>query len=231
MSLIVEAKSLRKQFADHGSDSQISVFADLNFEVECGTTVALVGPSGSGKSTLLNLISGLDRPSDGTIMVDGKDVHSMSAEQSACFRNQTIGFVFQSHHLMPALSAYENVMLPALAGHGLLNGKELKDRASQLLEDVGLMNRAKHLPSQLSGGEKQRVAVARALINRPKLLLADEPTGALDQSNAENLISLLLEVAQKNDTATVMVTHAQSLAKKMQVRWAFDQGTLKRTES
>jgi len=231
MSLIVEAKSLSKQFADHGSDSQISIFADLNFEVEPETTVALVGPSGSGKSTLLNLISGLDRPSDGTIMVDGKDVNAMSAEQSACFRNQTIGFVFQSHHLMPSLSAHENVMLPALAGHGLLNGKELQNRASQLLEDVGLMNRAKHLPSQLSGGEKQRVAVARALINQPKLLLADEPTGALDQSNAENLISLLLEVAQKNDTAMVMVTHAQSLAKKMQVTWAFDQGTLKRAES
>lgn len=231
MSSIVEAKSLSKQFADQGSGSQTAVFTDLNFEVECGTTVALLGPSGSGKSTLLNLISGLDSPSGGTMIVDGKDVHAMSAEQSACFRNQTIGFIFQSHHLMPALSAHENVMLPALAGHGLLNGKELQDRASQLLEEVGLMSRAKHLPSQLSGGEKQRVAVARALINQPKLLLADEPTGALDQANAENLISLLLEVTQKNGTAMIMVTHAHPLAKKMQVTWAFDQGTLQRVES
>ena len=168
-------------FTDQGSGNQTVVFTDFNFEVERETTVALVGPSGSGKSTLLNLISGLDNPSDGSIVVDGKDIHAMSPDQSACFRNQTIGFVFQSHHLMPALSAHENVMLPALAGHGLLEGKELQDRASQLLDEVGLFSRAKHLPSQLSGGEKQRVAVARALINQPNLLLADEPTGALDQ--------------------------------------------------
>ena len=231
MSLIVETKSLSKEFADQGSGSQTAVFSDLNFEVECRTTVALLGPSGSGKTTLLNLISGLDSPSGGTMIVDGKEVHAMSADQSACFRNQTIGFVFQSHHLMPALSAHENVMLPALAGYGLLEGKELQDRASRLLEDVGLISRANHLPSQLSGGEKQRVAVARALINQPKLLLADEPTGALDQANAENLISLLLEVAQKNDTAMIMVTHAQPLAKRMHVTWAFNQGTLKRVES
>ena len=228
MNLIVEAKNLSKQFTGQEDGNHTFVFADLNFEVEAETTLALVGPSGSGKSTLLNLISGLDNPSGGTIVVDGKDVHAMSADQSACFRNQTLGFIFQSHHLMPALSALENVMLPALAGHGLLGGKELEDRATQLLEDVGLLNRAKHLPSQLSGGEKQRVAVARALINQPKLLLADEPTGALDQVNAENLINLLLEVCHKNRTTMIMVTHAHSLADKMQSKWNFDRGTLKK---
>lgn len=228
MNLIVEAKNLSKQFTGQEDGNHTSVFADLNFEVEAETTLALVGPSGSGKSTLLNLISGLDNPSGGTILVDGKDVHAMSADQSARFRNQTLGFIFQSHHLMPALSALENVMLPALAGHGLLEGKELEDRATQLLEDVGLLKRAKHVPSQLSGGEKQRVAVARALINQPKLLLADEPTGALDQVNAENLINLLLEVCHKNRTTMIMVTHAHSLADKMQSRWNFDRGTLKK---
>lgn len=228
MNLIVEAKNLSKQFTGQEDGNHTSVFADLNFEVEAETTLALVGPSGSGKSTLLNLISGLDNPSGGNILVDGKDVHAMSADQSARFRNQTLGFIFQSHHLMPALSALENVMLPALAGHGLLEGKELEDRATQLLEDVGLLKRAKHVPSQLSGGEKQRVAVARALINQPKLLLADEPTGALDQVNAENLINLLLEVCQKNRTTMIMVTHAHSLADKMQSRWNFDRGTLKK---
>ena len=228
---MVEAKSLSKVFTDQGSGNQTVVFTDFNFEVERETTVALVGPSGSGKSTLLNLISGLDNPSDGSIVVDGKDIHAMSPDQSACFRNQTIGFVFQSHHLMPALSAHENVMLPALAGHGLLEGKELQDRASQLLDEVGLFSRAKHLPSQLSGGEKQRVAVARALINQPNLLLADEPTGALDQKNEENLFNLLLKVSQKNRTTMIMVTHAHSLAKKMQVSWVFEGGTLKKEES
>ena len=228
MNLIVEAKNLSKQFTGQEDGNHTSVFADLNFEVEAETTLALVGPSGSGKSTLLNLISGLDNPSGGNILVDGKDVHALNADQSACFRNQTLGFIFQSHHLMPALSALENVMLPALAGHGLLEGKELEDRAIQLLEDVGLLNRAKHLPSQLSGGEKQRVAVARALINQPKLLLADEPTGALDQVNAENLINLLLEVCHKNRTTMIMVTHAHSLADKMQSKWNFDRGTLKK---
>ena len=228
MNLIVEAKNLSKQFTGQEDGNHTSVFADLNFEVEAETTLALVGPSGSGKSTLLNLISGLDNPSGGTILVDGKDVHAMSADQSARFRNQTLGFIFQSHHLMPALSALENVMLPALAGHDLLEGKELEDRATKLLEDVGLLKRAKHVPSQLSGGEKQRVAVARALINQPKLLLADEPTGALDQVNAENLINLLQEVCQKNHTTMIMVTHAHSLADKMQCRWNFDRGTLKK---
>ena len=228
MNLIVEAKNLSKQFTGQEDGNHTPVFSDLNFEVEAETTLALVGPSGSGKSTLLNLISGLDNPSGGTILVDGKDVHTMSSDQSARFRNQTLGFIFQSHHLMPALSALENVLLPALAGHGLFEGKELQDRAIELLEDVGLLNRAKHLPGQLSGGEKQRVAVARALINQPKLLLADEPTGALDQANAENLINLLLEVCQKNRTTMIMVTHAHSLADKMQSRWNFDHGKLKK---
>jgi len=228
MNLIVEAKNLSKQFTSQEDGNYTSVFTDLDFEVEAETTLALVGPSGSGKSTLLNLISGLDNPSGGTVLVDGKDVHAMSANQSARFRNQTLGFIFQSHHLMPALSALENVMLPALAGHGPLQGKELQDRAIQLLAEVGLLSRVKHLPSQLSGGEKQRVAVARALINQPKLLLADEPTGALDHVNAENLINLLLEVCQKNRTTMIMVTHAHSLADKMQSRWDFDHGALKR---
>ena len=228
MNLIVEAKNLSKQFTSQEDGNYTSVFTDLDFEVEAETTLALVGPSGSGKSTLLNLISGLDNPSGGTVLVDGKDVHAMSANQSARFRNQTLGFIFQSHHLMPALSALENVMLPALAGHGPLQGKELQDRAIQLLAEVGLLSRVKHLPSQLSGGEKQRVAVARALINQPKLLLADEPTGAVDHVNAENLINLLLEVCQKNRTTMIMVTHAHSLADKMQSRWDFDHGALKR---
>ena len=181
MSLMVEAKSLSKVFTDQGSGNQTVVFTDFNFEVERETTVALVGPSGSGKSTLLNLISGLDNPSDGSIVVDGKDIHAMSPDQSACFRNQTIGFVFQSHHLMPALSAHENVMLPALAGHGLLEGKELRiEQASFLMRSVCCLET---FGNQLSGGEKQKLRLP-VLLSISKLLLADEPTGE-DQKNAK----------------------------------------------
>lgn len=231
MSNFLEIKNLTKAYSAPQGGSSSLVFSDLNLLVEAGKSLAIVGPSGSGKSTLLNLIGGLDRPTGGEVLIDGKNVHQQSPEEAACFRNRTLGFVFQSHHLLPALSALENVMIPALAGHGGASGQALQNQALELLHEVGLSERANHLPGQLSGGERQRVAVARALINGPRLLLADEPTGALDQAKAESLMELLVRLNREKETTLVVVTHAVSLANQMEEVWAFDDGDLKKVDS
>ena len=231
MSNFLEIKNLSKSYSAPQGGSSSLVFSDLNLLVKEGKSLAIVGPSGSGKSTLLNLIGGLDRPTGGEVLIDGKKVHQQSSEEAARFRNCTLGFIFQSHHLLPALSALENVMIPALAGHGGVSGKVLQTRALELLHEVGLSERANHLPGQLSGGERQRVAVARALINEPRLLLADEPTGALDQAKAENLMELLVRLNREKETTLVVVTHAMFLANQMEEVWAFDDGYLKKVDS
>ena len=231
MSNFLEIKNLTKAYSAPQGGSSSLVFSDLNLLVEAGKSLAIVGPSGSGKSTLLNLIGGLDHPTGGEVLIDGKKVHQQSPEEAARFRNHTLGFVFQSHHLLPALSALENVMIPALAGHGGASGQALKNQALELLQEVGLSERANHLPGQLSGGERQRVAVARALINEPRLLLADEPTGALDQAKAESLMELLVRLNREKETTLVVVTHAISLANQMEEVWAFDGEDLKKVDS
>jgi lipoprotein-releasing system ATP-binding protein len=231
MSPFLEIKNLSKSYSAPQGGSSSLVFSNLNLLVKEGKSLAIVGPSGSGKSTLLNLIGGLDRPTSGEVLIDGKKVHQHSSEEAARFRNRTLGFIFQSHHLLPALSALENVMIPALAGHGGVNGQALQTRALELLHKVGLSERANHLPGQLSGGERQRVAVARALINEPRLLLADEPTGALDQARAERLMELLVRLNSEKETTLVVVTHAMSLANQMEEVWAFDEGYLKKVDS
>jgi len=231
MRNFLEIKNLTKAYSAPQGGSSSLVFSDLNLLVKAGKSLAIVGPSGSGKSTLLNLIGGLDRPTGGEVLIDGKKVHQQPPEEAARFRNRTLGFVFQSHHLLPALSALENVMIPALAGHGGASGKVLQNKALELLHEVGLSERENHLPGQLSGGERQRVAVARALINEPRLLLADEPTGALDQAKAENLMELLVRLNREKETTLVVVTHAMSLANQMEEVWAFDDGDLKKVDS
>ena len=231
MSNFLEIKNLTKAYSAPQGGSSSLVFSDLNLLVEAGKSLAIVGPSGSGKSTLLNLIGGLDSPTGGEVLIEGKNVHQQSPEEAARFRNRTLGFVFQSHHLLPALSALENVMIPALAGHGGASGQALQNQALELLHEVGLSERANHLPGQLSGGERQRVAVARALINGPRLLLADEPTGALDQAKAESLMELLVRLNREKETTLVVVTHALSLANQMEEVWAFDGGDLKKVDS
>ena len=183
---------------------ELSVLDGVSCEVEAGATVAIVGPSGSGKSTLLNLIGALDRPTSGTVRLGNTDVTALEGRRLAAFRASRVGFVFQDHHLLPQLSALENVLLPTLALDGRGDGEA---RARELLERVGLTERQQAFPAQLSGGERQRVAIARALINRPGLLLCDEPTGNLDRQTGAAVVSLLLELAAQQGVTVLMVTH------------------------
>ena len=201
------------------------ILDQLGLEINAGERVAIVGPSGSGKTTLLNLIGTLDRPDSGNMVFDGKDLSAMNDQQLAQFRNCKIGFVFQMHHLLPQLSLMENVLLPTLTDPAL-QGKETEERAKRLIERVGLSGVVGQKPSELSGGECQRTAVVRALINRPALLLADEPTGALDQKSSGNLTDLLIELNKEEGVALVVVTHSMEVAKKMNRIYRLENGRL-----
>lgn len=183
---------------------------EVTLSIHEGETCAVVGPSGSGKTTLLGLCAGLDRPSEGSVTLCGVNLNGLSEDDTAALRNQHVGFVFQSFQLIPTLTALENIMVPAeLRGEG-----GVLDRAKSLLESVGLGDRATHYPNQLSGGEQQRVGLARAFINRPKILFADEPTGNLDAETGEKIESLLFELNEKEGTTLVLVTHDLELAQK-----------------
>ncbi|MDF7799985.1 ABC transporter ATP-binding protein [Pontiellaceae bacterium B1224] len=184
-----------------------AVLTGLNFKVEQGECVAVVGESGCGKSTLLNIIGTLDQPDAGRVLIDGVDLAALNEKELAAFRNERIGFVFQLHHLLPQCSVLENVLVPSL-----LRPDSAETRAMQLLNRVGLSHRLDHRPGQLSGGERQRVAVVRALINEPSLLLADEPTGALNERGADELMELLLDLNREENLALIMVTHSMRLA-------------------
>lgn len=190
----------------------LTILSDVSLEIPDGQFVALTGASGSGKSTLLGLLAGLDAPSSGSITVDGDEITTMSEDGLADLRSQKIGFVFQSFHLIPSLTAFENVLIPM----EIRGAKDAKERASQLLKDVDLTNRGHHYPSELSGGEQQRVAIARAFANRPKILLADEPTGNLDSKNGQHIFELMTDLHKQNEITLVLVTHDQALASKAQ---------------
>jgi len=192
----------------------IPVLRAASLRVERGETVALVGPSGSGKSTLLNLLGTLDTPDSGSVFLCGQDVTRLDAQGLARVRNRDLGFIFQSHHLLPQCSVLENVLLPTLANLGHSSAKA-EERARRLLDRVGLGPRLAHLPGQLSGGERQRAAVVRALIQSPQVVLADEPTGALDRTNAESLGRLLVDLNREEGIALVVVTHSLELARQM----------------
>ncbi len=201
------------------------ILDQLSLEINAGERVAIVGPSGSGKTTLLNLIGTLDRPDSGKMIFEEQDLSAMNDHQLAQFRNRKIGFVFQLHHLLPQLSLLENVLLPTMTDPAL-QGKESEDRAKRLIERVGLSSVVSQKPSELSGGECQRTAVVRALINRPALLLADEPTGALDQKSSGNLTDLLIELNREEGVALVVVTHSMDVAKKMDRIYRLENGKL-----
>lgn len=210
--MLVEISHLTKTYrAPDGSDA-VDVLRDLDLRIDAGETVAILGPSGCGKSTLLNILGALDRADSGEVRVAGQDLTKLDEVALAGFRSATVGFIFQLHHLLPQCTVLENVLVPTLAQPGR---NDRQARAEQLLDAVGLKQRAHHRPGQLSGGERQRVAVARALINEPKLLLADEPTGALDRINATRLVDLLLEMNRSHGLPIVMVTHAVDLAQRM----------------
>src|SRR5881398_1666151 len=208
---LVQAIELEKRYVD--GPAVVSVLEGLDLDIEPGARIAIVGESGVGKSTLLHLLGALDRPTAGRILFDGDDVFARREPDLAGFRNREVGFVFQFHHLLPDFTALENVMLPALiAGEAF---RDASSRATALLERVGLRERLAHRPGQLSGGEQQRVAVARALVRRPKLLLADEPTGNLDPATGEDVQQLMFELNQEHGAALVVATHNDRLAAAM----------------
>ena len=191
----------------------LEVLRGLSMDVARGESIAIVGPSGCGKSTLLNLIGTLDQPTDGAIAFDGRDLIALNDDELALLRNREMGFIFQNHHLLPQCTVMENVLVPTLA-HGRATADD-EERARHLLNRVGLGERLSHRPGQLSGGERQRVAVVRALINQPQLLLADEPTGALDQTTADQLGQLLVELNAEKNVTLITVTHSEKLAARM----------------
>ena len=218
----LETSDLTRDFTTRGEPLQVLKGIDL--QVSAGETLAVTGPSGCGKSTLLHILGTLDTPSGGSMQLDGTDPFTLDDQSLAHFRNQNIGFIFQDHHLLPQLSVLENVLIPAIA-----NGRPNQDcvqRARQLIERVGLVDRIEHRPAELSGGERERVAVARSLIHQPTLLLADEPTGNLDQTNARQVGSLLLEMHEQEAMMLVVVTHSLELAGMLDRQYRLDDGKL-----
>jgi lipoprotein-releasing system ATP-binding protein len=204
------------------SAEPLVVLRDVSLELDAGQNIAILGPSGSGKSTLLNIIGTLEPPTSGRVLLDGQDSAQMDERALAAFRNRRIGFVFQEHHLLPQCSALENVLLPAVAAGPV--PAEIIARAEGLMDRVGLSGRLDHRPAELSGGERQRVALARALINRPLLLLADEPTGNLDRTAADRVANLMLELQRQEPMMLVVVTHSRRLADQMQRQVELDEG-------
>ncbi|MCH7727982.1 MAG: ABC transporter ATP-binding protein [Planctomycetes bacterium] len=219
----LQVKNVSKEFPTR-SDPLV-VLRDASLDLSAGENVAILGPSGTGKSTLLHIIGTLDQPTAGSVTLGGKSPFELNEAELARFRNQNIGFIFQEHHLLPQLSVFENVLIPTIADGR--SGDDKVQRARELLARVGLTERLDHRPAELSGGERQRVAVARSLINSPQLLLADEPTGSLDRTNATAIGKLLLDLQEQEQTMLVVVTHSVELAQLLQRRLELDNGALK----
>ena len=222
---MIELRGVSKTVESGGRP--LTILHPLDLVVPAGQLLAVVGPSGSGKSTLLGLIAGLDAPSTGTILIDGVDISALTEDRLAELRGAKIGFVFQFFHLMPSLSAFENVLVPL----EIARAPDPARRARSLLEEVGLTDRAHHYPSQLSGGEQQRVAIARALANTPPILLADEPTGNLDSETGRQVVELLVEVNRRRRTTLVLVTHDPELAQRADVTLSMRDGRTERIET
>ena len=209
---VLQTIQLSKQFVD--GKLRVPVFQDINLTIPPGERIAIVGPSGAGKSTLLHLLGGLDKPTSGRVLVAGVDVYALSEKKKSRLRNSHLGFVYQFHHLLPEFNALENVAMPLLIGGA--SAKLATEKSQHMLEQVGLSHRTLHRLGELSGGERQRVAIARALVNEPVCVLADEPTGNLDNRTAEAVMDLMLDLNQRLKTSLVIVTHDLSLAAKMQ---------------
>jgi lipoprotein-releasing system ATP-binding protein len=208
---VLEARGVQKSFTQ--GPVTLEVLQGVMLSVEAAERIAIVGASGSWKTTLLQILGGLDRPTTGHVFVDGQDIHELREDARGMLRNRALGFVYQFHHLLPEFSALENVAMPLLVRRTRV--AEAKDKASEILERVGLGQRLTHRPYQLSGGERQRAAVARALVTEPKIILADEPTGNLDGANAESVFELMLELNRERGTSLVVVTHDMRLAGRM----------------
>jgi lipoprotein-releasing system ATP-binding protein len=219
---ILEARGVHKSFKQ--GPVTLEVLQGVAMSVAVGERIAIVGASGSGKTTLLQILGGLDRPTTGQVLVDGKNIHEQSEQERGALRNRALGFVYQFHHLLPEFSALENVAMPLLVRR--MKVANARTKARSLLERVGLGQRLGHRPDQLSGGERQRAAVARALVTEPKIVLADEPTGNLDGTNAESVFALMLELNRELGTSLIVVTHDMRLASRMERMYAIERGVL-----
>ncbi len=220
ISTIIDTQSLSKTYAD----LDVPVLRDINFHVRAGEQIAIVGTSGSGKSTLLHLLGGLDQPSQGKVTLMGRNVAEMSEAERGRLRNQSLGFVYQFHHLLPEFTALENVAMPLLIRR--VESAQAYAEASELLKQVGLQHRMQHMPGEMSGGERQRAALARAMVTKPQCILADEPTGNLDRATSNAVFDLLLQLNQQHGVALAVVTHDLSLAAKLRKQYALIDGQL-----
>jgi len=212
---MIELVDVTKTYGDLGDPASVSVLKGITLKIERGRSVVIVGPSGCGKSTLLNIIGGLDHATSGRVLLDGRNLADLDDDELARIRSREIGFVFQLHHLLPQCTVLENVLVPTLAGDRRAGTLALREQAKALLARVGLADRMTHRPGELSGGQRQRVAVARALINQPKLLLADEPTGSLDEDASHSVADLLAQLNRDEGVTLVVVTHSRELASRI----------------
>ena len=206
--VVLKCDNVSKSYKD--GQLNVNVLNQLRLEVLEGQSVSIIGSSGSGKSTLMHILGGLDKPTSGNVVLMGQNLSQLGQKQLGLLRNQYLGFVYQFHHLLPEFSALENVMMPLLIGK--MKKAEAEQRAVEMLEKAGLKKRIQHRPSELSGGERQRAAIARALVTRPKCLLADEPTGNLDRKNAQNVLDMMLDLKSELNTSLIVVTHDDELA-------------------
>lgn len=226
LETIISVNSLSKRFQD--GDLDVTVLKDISLKIKSSEKIAIVGSSGSGKSTLLQLLGGLDKPTQGEVILADENLNKVSDEACGKLRNQYLGFIYQFHHLLPEFTALENVSMPLMLRKQSVN--QVQQQAVQMLEKVGLSQRVQHKPSELSGGERQRVAIARALVTKPKVILADEPTGNLDSKTAQSVFDLMMELNQELNTAIVMVTHDMQLARKMNTVYVLQDGILNHAE-
>jgi len=225
---ILRCADVTKNFKSEAGDGELKILQGVNLEVKQAEIASIVGSSGSGKSTLLHILGGLDKPTSGDVFWHGESIYSHKPDRLAELRNENVGFVFQFHHLLPEFTALENVMMPALIKDVKFSIAE--KRASELLERFGMQERLHHRPSQLSGGEQQRVSMARALTNNPSIILADEPTGNLDENNTDTILSLLLQLRELENVAIVLITHEEEIAAKCDTRYTLHNGVLEISE-
>lgn len=224
MPIILEGKNITKKYKTESGNGTLTVLDDTSISIEKGSVSTVIGVSGSGKSTLLHTLGGLDKPNAGTVLWEDQSIYEMDSESLAQFRNQKLGFVFQFHHLLPEFTALENIMMPALI-QGISPDKA-KQRAQYLLKEFGIPGRAEHRPTQLSGGEQQRVAMSRALMNNPDLILADEPTGNLDEDNTDIILDYLFNLREIEDVSILLITHEKGIAERSDTIYQLSKGKL-----